>query len=299
MGRWFEVNAFRLGGRDSRKVALLFSDITQRKKIEIELEEKVKERTEELENLYQELKRSNINLQEFAYAASHDLKEPIRKIHFFSDRLKGELEEQLTANQLRLFNRLELASKRMATLIDDLLSYSQTARGGAEQEMIDLNVKLRHVLEDLELEIEEKSAIIKADPLPRVRGNRRQFQQLFQNLISNALKYTQPGVVPEIRLTAETIQGHEAQYHLPVEKEKETFYQIKVHDNGIGFNPQDAERIFNVFTRLHGNTEYRGTGVGLSIARKVVENHEGFIWAQSEPGKGATFIILLPAVENF
>jgi PAS domain S-box-containing protein len=261
---------------------------------EAELQKRVLERTLELENLNNELRRTNTNLEEFAYAASHDMKEPIRKIHFFSERLKQELSAKLDQNQAHLFGRMELAARRMGTLIDDLLTYSQISRGAAQFEAIDLNRKVEAVLEDLELEIGQKQAVITKDPLPVIHGHRRQVQQLFQNLIGNALKYSKPGVPPQVHISARVVRGSETPHTSP-EASETRYHLLEVRDNGIGFEQEDAERIFNVFTRLHGNSEYRGTGVGLSIVRKVVENHNGFIWAEGSPGEGAVFKLALPA----
>jgi PAS domain S-box-containing protein len=260
---------------------------------EAELQRRVLERTIELETLNNELKRSNINLEEFAYAASHDMKEPIRKIHFFADRLKTRLASNLQQEDKDYFERMERATKRMATLIDDLLLYSHVSRGIAERETVDLNAKLAIVLEDLELVIGDKKADIHADILPVVKGQRRQLQQLFQNLISNALKYTRPEVSPQIRISSQKIQGREVP-DFPGRDESKHYFCISVSDNGIGFETEDAERIFNVFTRLHGNSEFKGTGVGLSIVRKVAENHQGTVIAEGIPGAGATFKIFLP-----
>lgn len=242
----------------------------------------------------QELTRTNLNLEEFAYAASHDMKEPIRKIHFFADRLKSELQRQLNAQQLHLFDRLEQASRRMGALIDDLLTYSQATRGAAETEQVDLNQRLEQVLHDLELEIDQKGARVVAEPLPVLQGNGRQFQQMLQNLVSNGLKYGRPGVAPELRITARSVRGAEMSGHVPPGEAERLFHLLQVRDNGIGFAQKEAERIFNVFTRLQGNTETRGTGVGLSIVRKVAENHGGYAWAEGRPGDGATFFVMLP-----
>jgi PAS domain S-box-containing protein len=279
--RWLEFSVVKTYGDHFINV---FRDITPIKNAQFQLEKHV-----------EDLKRSNANLEEFAYAASHDLKEPIRKIHFFSDRLSESLGERLGEEERRLFNRMEHAVNRMGSLIDDLLAYSQVTRGASDFEDIDLGQRVQVVLEDLELEVQEKGARITVGELPTVKGNTRQFQQLFQNLIANALKYSKPGSKPEIRITSTQVEGREAGDFLPPEQRHKLFHLVEVSDNGIGFEQQEAERIFNVFTRLHGNAEYRGTGVGLSIARKVVENHGGYIWAESTPGAGATFKFLLPA----
>jgi light-regulated signal transduction histidine kinase (bacteriophytochrome) len=242
----------------------------------------------------QELERSNKNLEEFAYAASHDLKEPVRKIQFFADRLKSELGEKLNEAQGRLFERMESAAQRMGVLIDDLLSYSYVSKGIAGVEEVDLYEKVQKVLEDLELEIDERAAQVIVEPLPRVQGHQRQLQQLFQNLVGNALKYQQAGTPPVINIKSKEVLGKDASLPVREEDVARRFYLIEVSDNGIGFDQSDAERIFNVFTRLHGKTEYNGSGIGLSIVRKVVENHNGYIWAESEPGNGATFKVMLP-----
>jgi signal transduction histidine kinase len=162
-------------------------------------------------------------------------------------------------------------------------------------EEVHLNDKINKVLEDLELIIHEKEAKVYIGQMPVIQANRRQMQQLFQNLISNALKYHKPGESPVLYIESQKIKGSESGFSLPEHRGGQYFYLIQIRDNGIGFEQKDAERIFNVFTRLHGNTEYKGTGVGLSIVRKVVENHNGFIQAESAPEKGATFKILLPA----
>jgi PAS domain S-box-containing protein len=266
----------------------------QLKSSEAELQKRVLERTQALENLNQELKRSNANLEEFAYAASHDMKEPIRKIHFFADRIKNNLDGKLEPEDARYFERLELATKRMSTLIDDLLMYSHISRGTSAEETVDLNQVLSMVLEDLELEIEEKQAQIVSEDLPVIHGHKRQLQQLFQNLIANSLKYSNPQVPPKVELTCEKVKTKEAPVSLQADISIDDYFLIEIKDNGIGFEQEDAERIFNVFTRLHGNTEYRGTGVGLSIVRKVAENHRGQIIAESSPGMGASFKIYLP-----
>jgi signal transduction histidine kinase len=181
----------------------------------------------------------------------------------------------------------------MNSLIDDLLMYSHVSMGGELEEKVDLNQKLSRVLEDLELEIEERHAVIKLDPLPTIKGHRRQLQQLFQNLISNAIKYHKPGILPEVHISCRKA-GDDVPVPMPTTKPLNMYFLIEVRDNGIGFEQENADRIFNVFTRLHGNTEYKGSGVGLSIVRKVVENHSGYIWAESTSGEGATFKILLP-----
>ncbi|RYY89247.1 MAG: PAS domain S-box protein [Chitinophagaceae bacterium] len=279
-GKWLELTVSRL---DHDHLIQVFSDVTPIKQAQLKLERSL-----------EDLKRTNKDLEQFAYAASHDLKEPVRKIHFFLQRLKDSLGDQIRENEQKYFDRMESASIRMKTLIDDLLCYSQVGQRAPAEETVDMNELMRQVLTDLDLEIEQKGATIHIPELFTIRGHHRQLQQAFQNLVSNALKYTLPGTPPVITLACSRIKGHEAGLALTEEETTRDFYLITVKDNGIGFNQSDAERIFNVFTRLHGSADYTGTGVGLSIVRRVVENHNGFIWASSQPGDGATFNVLLP-----
>lgn len=262
------------------EVLVTFTDFTNSKKTQVELEK-----------LVEELRRSNVMLEEFAHAASHDLKEPMRKVRVFSDRLRVSLNDRLQENEEQMFERMQSATERMNLLVDDLLSYSHVSTTAVEMEEVDLNKKMQLILADLEVPVEEKKAKITIGPLPIVRGYRRQLQQLFQNLLSNALKYSKQEVPPEITISASLVNGDQTPMKLPPDK---IFHLIQVRDNGIGFEQEYAERIFQMFHRLHGRSEYSGTGIGLAIARKVAENHGGYIWAESEPGKGARFSVLLP-----
>ena len=281
-------------------------DVTVHKEYALTLQKQVEQRTAELEvanktlqQLNADLLRSNTNLEEFARAASHDLKEPVRKMQVFASRLKETLANRLTEEEKEVFDRMENAAGRMGLLVDDLLDYSHLNHVPKETEHINLSEKLSRILSDLELLITEKRATINMGPLPTVRGHRRQLQQLFQNLLTNALKYSRLGVPPYITITADSITANELPGYLQTnflqQAENQTFHRIQVTDNGIGFHPDDAEKIFNVFTRLHGKDSYAGTGIGLSIAKKVVENHAGYIYASAQPGEGATFTVLLPA----
>ena len=268
-GRWLELTISRM---DDNHLIHIFTDVTPIKEAQLELERTV-----------QELRRSNQNLEEFAHAASHDLKEPVRKIHFYINQLKVQLSTQLQEGQVRVFGRIENATERMGNLIDDLLLYSHVSQRPHETESIDLNQKVQRVLEDLELDVEEKRAVINVAELPVVKGYRRQLQQMFQNLISNALKYSKADVPPRIEITARQVTESGKPYYL-----------VEVKDNGIGFDPEYADKIFQMFTRLHSKNEYSGTGVGLSIVKKVVENHNGFIAVESAVGEGSIFKIYLP-----
>lgn len=254
------------------------------------LEDQVNERTRELEkanhilqDTNKELHRSNANLEEFAHAASHDLKEPVRKITLFTHQLKDQLLANLTEPGLRSFGRIENATQRMGNLIDDLLLYSHVSQRPHQAEAVDIAERVTQVLEDLELDIQEKNAVITVGTLPEVQGYKRQLQQLFQNLIGNALKYSKAGERPRIEISAAEAEENKTRYNV-----------ISVKDNGIGFAQEYADKIFQMFARLHGKQEYSGTGVGLSIVKKAVENHKGFIRVQSEVGVGSVFEIYLP-----
>jgi PAS domain S-box-containing protein len=279
------------GKGEADRIMALAIDVTPQVLARQKIEEVVAQRTSELAMVdlallqaNTELKRSNANLEEFAHAASHDMKEPIRKIRFFTQRLREQLLPQLQESDLRFFARIEDATGRMGTLIDDLLLYSHFTQLPHETAAVNLNEKIDRVLEDLELIIEEKKAVIRVGKLPVIMGYRRQLQQLFQNLIANAIKYSREEAAPQIDISAElTVDGGRK------------FHVITVADNGIGFEEQYAEKIFQMFSRLHGRNEYSGNGVGLSIARKVVENHQGSIRVRSTIGAGSTFMIYLPA----
>jgi PAS domain S-box-containing protein len=279
--KWLELTVSRM---DSDHLIHIFTDVTSIKEAQLQLERTV-----------EELKRSNANLEQFAYAASHDLKEPVRKISTFSERLQRELVDVLSERQLQLFRRMNSATVRMSVLIDDLLNYSHTTKGIISVEEIDLNKKIQIVLEDLELEVQEKHAEFIIDPLPTIKGNRRQIQQLFQNLLSNALKYSKSDERPIIQIAYQVSKGRDTAARLEGEEGNHNYHVIIIKDNGIGFEQKYSEEIFNIFTRLHARVEYSGSGVGLSLVRRVIENHNGYIYADSEPGKGSAFTIILPA----
>ena len=280
-GRWLELTISKM---DDDHLIHIFTDVTSIKKAENKMAEYITE-----------LRHSNSRLQQFAYAASHDLKEPIRKVQTFADRLNVSLKDKLTDEEKNYFQRMESAAVRMRSLIDDLLVFSNVSTVGNTTEPVDLNKVIRSVMEDLEIEIEEKRATMQIGELPTVRGDKRQLQQLFQNVISNALKYQRGENAAYVSISARPIEGDATVRRRSSEEKNRPYYLIQVTDNGIGFEPEHAEHIFGIFTRLHGNTEYKGSGVGLSIARQVAENHGGDIWAEGRPNAGATFNILLPA----
>lgn len=278
--RWLEITISKL---DDDHIITVFTDVTKTHEAELRQQQ-----------LVEELKRSNESLEDFTRAASHDLKEPIRKVQFFTGILKDRIQGRLNEEEGKLLSRIENAAERMQILVDDLLEYSYISYKPREMEEIDLNEKLRFILSDLEISVREKKAAVRVGHLPVVKGYRRQLQQLFQNLISNALKYSRPGVPPKIEISSKEIIGHESNIPIIHGQADKTFYLIEVKDNGIGFEQGDTDKIFGMFQRLHGNKEYHGTGVGLAIAKKVVENHNGYIKAVGYPGEGASFQILLP-----
>ncbi len=280
-GKWLEIALSRM---DRDHLIIVYSDITESKEAQLRQGQ-----------LLEELRRSNESLEDFTSAASHDLKEPIRKVHFFTERLRDKLQGRLSAEEQSLLERVQTAADRMRLLVDDLLEYSHVSRGSQAMEDVDLNRKLLLIESDLELSLAEKQGRLNVGVLPVVKGYRRQLQQLFHNLLSNALKYNKPGVAPVIGITARLVQGGESGINVRAEDRSRPFHLIAISDNGIGFEPEYAEKIFNIFTRLHGNNEYGGTGVGLAIVKKVVENHQGYIAAESKPGIGSTFSVLLPA----
>jgi PAS domain S-box-containing protein len=276
-----------------QKLVGVTQDITEQKQFEGELNKKVSERTLALQEKNAELESSNQKLEEFAHAASHDLKEPLRKISFFTGRLKSQLQQRLQEEETQTFSRIEASVKRMVSLVDDLLQYSHLNQMPLEKETVDLNKKLQLVLEDIEIDIKEKQAVIEIEHLPTIKGYRRQLQQLFQNLISNSLKYAKPGIAPHVIIRSE--QVHADDYpSIFSEGFNGDYYLIEVSDNGIGFEPSHNEDIFKLFYRLHQKETLSGTGIGLAIAKKVMQNHHGKIVAASKPGEGATFRLFFP-----
>ncbi|MEO6001153.1 MAG: PAS domain S-box protein, partial [Chitinophagaceae bacterium] len=267
-------------------------DIQDQKSFSVELEKQVKDRTGELEQKNNELEKMNRELQSFAYISSHDLQEPLRKIQTFSSRIMEKEFEYLSDDGKDKFRRMQNAAKRMQTLIEDLLTYSRTTTTERKFEKTDLRKVVEEVKEDLNEELERKNATIDIDEMCDAIIIPFQFRQLMYNLLSNSLKFSNEEHRPQIKVKGEIGSG------LKFNHEKlsgETSYcHISISDNGIGFEPQYSERIFEVFQRLHGKEQYNGTGIGLAIVKKIVENHNGIVTATGEVGKGATFDVYLP-----
>lgn len=245
----------------------------------------------ELERTTEALRRSNAELEQFAYVASHDLQEPLRKIRAFGDRLKGMLEGQLDERPADYLRRMIGAAERMGTLIDNLLSYSRVASRSDPPTDVALERVLQDVLGDLDQTIASTGARVEVGPLPCLEGDVVQMRQLFQNLVSNALKYRAPHTSPRVTVEAEYLD-HSGR--VIGAGRGAVLARIRVSDNGIGFEPEYAERIFELFQRLHGRDQYDGTGIGLGVCRRIVSRHGGTITAEGRPGDGATFTVTLP-----
>ena len=237
----------------------------------------------------QELSRSNADLEQFAYIASHDLQEPLRKIETFSDRLKSKCGDSLDSKGLEYLERMQNSASRMRVLIQDLLLFSRVTTDSQTYIPIDLNLLIQEVIKDLEIRIKETQGEIKLRNLPTIAAEPVQMRQLFQNLLSNGLKFHQPAIPPVIIIESNILP---AKLHRGLTIPEQC--QIKVTDNGIGLDEKYSDRIFKVFQRLHGRSEYEGTGIGLAICEKIVRRHGGSIRVKSSPGKGASFIINLP-----
>ncbi len=247
----------------------------------------------ELELQLEKANNSNLELEQFAYIASHDLQEPLRKITAFGERLEKNYKTILGDDGQFYLNRMTNAAQRMNILIEDLLKYSRASRKTEGLTKISLNDVLKNVLEVLELKINDKKAIVKVASLPSVEAQPTQMLQLFQNLIENALKFSKNDVQPMIEIDSVELMGGQAQHIKSLIPDKK-YYKIRVIDNGIGFEPKNKEKIFTIFQRLHGRSEYEGTGIGLAICRKIVEANGGKIIAESDQNQGAVFIIYLP-----
>lgn len=240
----------------------------------------------------QELRRSNDELEAFNRIASHDLQEPLRKIQMFVSRLEEDSIHSLTARSQGYLNKVISSTERMRTLITNLLSYSKLDVVNERPENVDLNEVLADVKEDLAQLIEDTKAIIKADSLPQLVAIKFQMEQLFSNLIGNSLKYSNPDSTPVIKIKSKLLTNSDIEKSLALPHS--SYVRIDFIDNGIGFDTEYQEKIFEIFQRLHTKNEYSGTGLGLAICRKIVETHNGAIFAKGTAGKGAVFTIYLP-----
>lgn len=243
------------------------------------VQEKLQSNQLSLERYIADLARSNQELQQFAFIASHDLQEPVRKLLFYSDYLLSRYSNLIDGKGIDYLSSMHAASKRMRNLIQDLLSFSLINKEEIKFGLVDLNDIATNAIQDLEMTIEEKKASVHIEPLPTISGDPRMMQQLFQNIISNALKYTRPSVSSSIEISC---------------SKKDDTYVLSFKDNGIGFDNKYLPQMFTLFQRLHDRESYEGTGLGLAICRKIVDIHEGKIWAEGKEGEGSCFYVSLP-----
>jgi light-regulated signal transduction histidine kinase (bacteriophytochrome) len=243
-----------------------------------------------LKNYAIRLEQSNRELEDFAYVASHDLQEPLRKVQAFGDRLKEKYGDALDERGRDYIVVMQNAALRMQTLINGLLTYSRVTTQAQPFEPVNLNQVAQEVVSDLETRIEQVGGKVEIKDLPTVEADPLQMRQLLQNLIGNGLKFHRDDAPPLIKVWAKPVQSDGNGHISSVE-----MYQVMIEDNGIGFEEQYRERVFQVFQRLHGRDEYEGTGIGLATCRKIVERHGGVITANSTPGQGSTFIFTVPA----
>jgi PAS domain S-box-containing protein len=259
----------------------------------LKIEEIVAQRTQELAEANANLSRSNEELAQFAYIASHDLQEPVRKVATFAQMLSDHVpaSDERAAGYL---GKIQNAADRMLVLIRDVLAYSQLTRGQSGFTTVSLTTVMEEVVSDFDLLIGQKQAVVNWSSLPTVRAIPLQMSQLFGNLLSNSLKFAEAGKIPVISVTASAAAWDEIK-RLPLPDHSRGYHHIRFTDNGIGFSPEYADKIFNIFQRLHGKKAYEGTGIGLATCRKIVQNHGGHIYATSVKGEGAMFHILLPS----
>lgn len=266
---------------DSQHFLCTITDISSIKGIQSELERKI-----------DDLNKSNADLEQFAYVASHDLQEPLRKIVSFGERLDVKSRDVLNEEQALYLDRILNATRRMQMMIENLLEFSRVARIKEDFVKTDLNAVLKNTISDLELLIQKKDAVVTVESLPEIDAIPVQMAQLFQNLLSNSLKFTRTDVRPVVKVSAGFLTTEEIRVIGGIPSQK--YIGIEVSDNGVGFEMSESSKIFTLFQRLRGRSEFEGAGIGLAVCKKVVENHKGFISAVGIPDEGASFKLVLP-----
>lgn len=275
----------RIGLNDSYAYVGNTQDVTELREAQVLLEEKMIA-----------LNRSNQDLEQFAYVASHDLQAPLRKIQAFGEQLKNEFSKDLEPQAVDYIDRMRKAAERMRALIEDLLAFSKVTRDKRNFLKVDVKAIVEKTLKELDFVVESKQAEIEVLIEQELFGIESQLIQLFQNLIGNSLKFTRAGIAPKVKITGTYLQGNEIN-RLEC-NQNQTYCVIEVTDNGIGFDDENADEIFDIFHRLHSTAEYEGTGIGLAICKKIVDNHSGFILAKGVHNKGAAFKVILPVKQT-
>ncbi|MES2725544.1 MAG: ATP-binding protein [Bacteroidota bacterium] len=268
--------------------------LIQEYKLKSKIEQELLLSQKMLRDKVNKLDASNKELEQFAYIASHDLQEPLRKIITFNERIAHKFSSIIDPSVKDYLGRTIHAAERMRILIDDLLNFSRITKGDIEMVPVSLKKVMDMTKENLEVQIKKSHAkIIQHNGLPDIHGDQTQLVRLFQNLISNAIKFTESSKIPIIEIFC-TIADEKSRQELQGMPDYSIYYKITIRDNGIGFSEEFSEKIFIIFQRLHGRSEYEGTGIGLSICKKIVENHQGYITVNSEVGKGSEFNVYLP-----
>lgn len=266
--------------------AVILKEYRQRSRYQKELEQKVIE-----VNAY------NVELEQIAFATSHDLQEPLRRIRTFSDRLNWKYRDQLNDEGKMILSRIDYSARRMQGLLEDLMNFVNLVRGGEVLSEINADKLLQSVITYLKQDIEIKRAIIHIGQMPAITGFEKQLFLMFKSLIDNALKFSKPGIPPVVTIQCVQTTGDEL-VHIDKKLVKKVFIRISVRDNGIGFSNEFSQKIFLIFQRLHTDSEYEGKGIGLAIVERVMTNHNGYVLASSEVDKGALFNLYFPVPEG-
>ncbi len=296
--RWFLTRCVPVKDKEGKVYQWIGTntDINDKVEIEQELENRVEQRTKALEDSNQMLARSNAELEQFAYVSSHDLQEPLRKIQIFSNLLVERHSAEMSENAKKYVGKVQDSAVRMNGLIKDLLEFSRLTEKTAEFKNVDLNMILKDVSGDLEISLEQKRAVIKADKLPIIKGVPLQLNQLFYNLINNSLKFSKEATDTVIEITSKKLDRETNQRFGELNAYTD-YYMLRFQDNGIGFNQDYADKIFTIFQRLNDKSKFGGYGIGLAICQKVVNNHNGIIFAEGKENEGASFTVILPIAQ--